>query len=933
MEDEGVETTPQEITPQETGGTHEPSILDWLRENISSPRRIFDALVAGLKVPADTADFHAVVESRDGQPLEPPSISHTPTPGEAAPSESKPPAEEARAPDVGESAGVVSLAENAGTSAVAASPEARRPAESEGSQPEPAAGAEPVEPISSAEETQEMPPGRSAEVAFSIQVPVGVRVDLTIDALEGSDGQPQVNISGGDSEGAPVVIKMLSARTQPGAGESQALPPARPTPAPTYADRLRLPAIPFRELWERARGVLNARGMTVSLGAVLFIMGGIVYLLTRLIALDQFPIYFFADEAYQVVFAERLIENHFWSANQLGIPVYIEAAGLRWTPMISTYFHAIAILLAGKSIVVARATSTFISLLGVAAAAFTLKKVFKLRFWWVAVIFLSAVPAWFLHTRTAFETVMTASFYATFLYFYLRYREDEPRFLYPALVFGALTFYSYSIGQPIMGAAALLLFFSDLRYHWDHRGTLLRGLPIVILLAVPFIIFRIKEPGAIGTHLRAVDSYLLQDISLPNKIVQFIGHYLQGLSPGYWFFPNSKDLIRHRMVGFGHLPLWSLPLAIVGLVIVVRGIRDSKYRALILSMLAVPFGAALLDVTITRVLAFIIPASVVISIGIDWAMRQAERWASQAIIAGGTFALLAIVSVLMMRTALVSGPFWSDDYGLYGLQYGAKQVFAEAIPEIWESEPQARFYVSSTWANGTNQFLDFFYDGEERERVQISGIESYLMEKREISENDIFVLTPPEYQHVLDSEKLNIVNTDRVVDYPDGNPGFYFVRLEYVENIDQILEAERLERLLPLEGEVEIDGQPVKVIYSRNDMGQLRDMFDGDFFTLMRGMEANPYNLEFQFPAPRTLTALVGDFGMMDFTITVDLYAPQAAEPVQYLLTERDVTTDPHIEMQFDRGPEEVTRMTISIENLLAGETANIHIRELEFLP
>jgi hypothetical protein len=154
-----------------------------------------------------------------------------------------------------------------------------------------------------------------------------------------------------------------------------------------------------------------------------------------------------------------------------------------------------------------------------------------------------------------------------------------------------------------------------------------------------------------------------------------------------------------------------------------------------------------------------------------------------------------------------------------------------------------------------------------------------------------------------------------------------------VDNIDQILEAERLERQKPLEGEVEIDGQQVKVVYSRNDMGQLRDMFDGDFYTLMRGMEANPYTLDFTFPDPRPLTGLSGDFGKMDFTITVELYAPGVGEPVRYELTERDVTTDPHIEMSFDRGPEPVDRMTISIQNLLAGDTANIHIRELEFLP
>ncbi len=931
-DDESKGISAQEMPSELDEGISEPSVLDWLRANVSSPRRILDALVESLSPPPVEAELHPTAHSDEPSPAKTAPVGEAPAEAALRGREADVAAEPEEAAHGSDASERRSLGENGGEELAGTAGEASR-VEEGASSAGPGSGRELRMRVPPQRETQKREATRRAEVQFSIQVPVGMRVHLTVDALEGSDGEPLVDISGEASEGEPVEVKVLSARASAGAERAEGRAAMGPPPWASLADRIRLPAIPLGQIWGRASGLLDARRTAVSLGTVLFVMGGIVYLLTRLIALDRFPIYFFADEAYQVVFAQRLIENHFWSANQFGIPVYIEAAGLRWTPMISTYFHAISILLAGKSIVVARATSVFVSVIGVVAAALTLKKVFKLRYWWVVVIFLAAAPAWFLHTRTAFETVMTSAFYATFLYFYLRYRTEEPKFIYPALVFGALTFYSYSIGQPIMGVAALMLFFSDLRYHWENRRTLARGLPILVLLAIPFIIFRIKEPGAIGTHLRAVDSYLLQDGSLPSKAVQFLGHYLQGLSPLYWFFPNSKDLIRHRMVGFGHLPVWSFPLAIIGLVIAVRRIRESKYRALILSMLAVPFGAALLDVTITRVLAFIIPASILISIGIDWALQQAERWGSQITIASGSFALLAIVSVLMMRTALVKGPFWSDDYGLYGLQYGAKQIFAEAIPQIWEQEPDAHFLVSSTWANGTNQFLDFFYDGERRGQVEISGIESFLMDKLDIAQNDIFVLTPPEYQQVLDSRKLRVVDLERIVDYPDGNPGFYFTRLEYVENIDQILEAERLERQKPLEGEVEIDGQQVKVAYSRNDMGQLGDMFDGDFFTLMRGMEANPYTLDFTFPAPRPITGLAGDFGKMDFTITVELYAPGASEPVQYELTERDVTTDPHIEMQFGRGPGEVARMTVSIENLLAGDTANIHIRELEFLP
>jgi 4-amino-4-deoxy-L-arabinose transferase-like glycosyltransferase len=893
----------------------DPSILDWLKENISSPRKIFEALRSSLRSSEEGEARRERESSLQANQID------VPKPGGLPPEPiSEQTSEEVtREPEpVPTAGGELTESHAGGTSA---------PEETPPSPPEPSTD-RPLE----REETHEPRSGRVAEVQFSIQVPIGSRVKLTVDAVRREDGEASIEISENDDLQEPTEIRILSAQSQTPAQVPSSLSSTRRIQTPSPGERISLPTIPFGDVWAGMKGHLRARGISITLGTSLFVLGGIIYMITRLASLDQFPIYFFADEAYQVVFAERLIENNFWSPNELGIPVYIEAAGLRWTPMISTYFHALSILLAGKSVVVARTTSTLVGLLGVVAVSLTLKRVFKQRTWWVATIFLAAVPAWFLHSRTTFETVMTSAFYACFLYCYLRYRHAEPRYLYPAIAFAALTFYSYSIAQVIMGMAALMLFISDWQYHWENRQTLLRGIPLLVIFAVPFIIFRIKEPEAIGTHLRAVDSYLLQDITLGQKITQFLSRYLNGLSPLYWFFPNSKDLIRHQMVGYGHFPTWSLPFALIGLVIALRKIHDSRYRGVILAMLAVPFGAGMLDVTITRTLAFILPTSIIISFGLDWGMQQAERWLSPRIISFGTFTILGALSIIMFRTALVKGPLWSDDYGLYGMQYGAKQLFAEAIPEYWDSDPEIQFHVSSTWANGTNHFLDFFLDGDRRTKVQISGIDDYLTEKREISENDLFVLTQPEYQKAAESSKLKEIDVDRVISYPDGNPGFYFVHLEYVEVIDEILAAERLERQQPLEGEVEIDGQSVEVVYSRTDMGNLADLFDDDEFTLLRGLEANPFKLEFTFPEPQPITGIYGFFGMMDYEIAVDAYADLESDPVHYEISESNVQVEPQIEIQFDQGPQMIQRVELSIENLLSGDTAHIHIRELDFL-
>jgi hypothetical protein len=61
---------------------------------------------------------------------------------------------------------------------------------------------------------------------------------------------------------------------------------------------------------------------------------------------------------------------------------------------------------------------------------------------------------------------LRVAFYAWFLYFYLRYRTQEPRHLITALLFGALSFYSYTGGQLGVVLTGLLLLITDARYHW-----------------------------------------------------------------------------------------------------------------------------------------------------------------------------------------------------------------------------------------------------------------------------------------------------------------------------------------------------------------------------------------------------------------------------------------------------------------------------------
>ncbi|MGD8822684.1 MAG: glycosyltransferase family 39 protein, partial [Anaerolineales bacterium] len=197
---------------------------------------------------------------------------------------------------------------------------------------------------------------------------------------------------------------------------------------------------------------------------VLFGLALLIYLLTRLIALEDFPIYFFTDEAVQTQLAADFIRDGFRGYDGVLLPTYFENASL-FNLSLSVYVQVLPTFFFGKSVFVTRAVSVLITLTGVWAVGLILKNIFKLKLWWAGVLVLSITPVWFLHSRTAFETVIMVSMYAWFLYFYLLYREKDPKYLYLALLFGALTFYSYSPGQLIMVGTGLFLLFSDLRYH------------------------------------------------------------------------------------------------------------------------------------------------------------------------------------------------------------------------------------------------------------------------------------------------------------------------------------------------------------------------------------------------------------------------------------------------------------------------------------
>lgn len=745
-----------------------------------------------------------------------------------------------------------------------------------------------------------------------------------------------------------------------------------PNPLPDNPANLELPPAEIKQsdVSINMRGIVKhkASAWPIGLGNTLFALALGIYLATRLIGLTRFPIYFFTDEAIHTVQAARLVHNKFEGPNHEFLPTYF-MNGPYYNLSSSVYIQILPYLIFGRSAYATRATSVLITLIGAIGVAVILRKVFKLPHWWMGTLLLSIAPAWFLHSRTAFETAEFVAFYAGMLCTYLLYRYQSTRYVFLMIVLGALAFYAYSPGRAVILVTGMLLFISDLGYHWKHRSIVFAGLILAVILGIPLIRFQITYPQAATSQLSNLGSYWIQPIPLKEKLSLYQTIYLKGLSPVYWFSPQPADLLRHLMKGYGNLLFGTLPFAFLGFVIALwEGLGRAfwnfvrrktpnplapAYRAILIAMLAAPSGSALVGIGITRVLVFVIPATLFIAIGLSrllaWISEPSQplntpndtndqtasvlslltRWKTWRLphtwVAWAVFAVLSIYNLHMLRDSLINGPLWYRAYDLGGLQYGAFQIFDE-VEEYAEQHPDTHITLSPSWANGTDVLAEFFLHYPTN--IQMGTIEGHFYRRLPLDDRMVFVMIPSEYTRVLESGKFTNIRVDQTLAYPDGTPGFYFVRLSYVSNIDEILAKEYASRQQLIADQVIIDGQLVQIRHSLLDMGNASMMFDNNPDTVARTMEANPFVIELTFPEPRPIREISMIIGSTHVQITARLYAQPGASPIEFSTDKIGTVSQPQVTLDFGQMVA-VQVLYLAILDPTRSEPTNIHIWEI----
>jgi hypothetical protein len=131
--------------------------------------------------------------------------------------------------------------------------------------------------------------------------------------------------------------------------------------------------------------------------------------------------------------------------------------------------------------------------------------------------------------------------------------------------------------------------------------------------------------------------------------------------------------------------------------------------------------------------------------------------------------------------------------------------------------------------------------------------------------------------------------------------------------------------------DIKLGNETFRLIHSPLDIGQAKDAFDNNLDTLMRGRNANPFIMDFEFPQSEAIKGFMMDMGRMDFYLRVKVYAPGGSEPVVYQGEYRDQPPIPHVDMDFVNGPGQVRRIYIEVEQINPPDEVHVHIRELVF--
>lgn len=654
--------------------------------------------------------------------------------------------------------------------------------------------------------------------------------------------------------------------------------------------------------------------------------------------LTIFPCYFFCDEAINGVEAYGVLTGSHYS-EPVGIlwPKFFKGFG-DYELALSVYLNVPFVKLFGLNEFAVRLTTAVISLIGVCAAYVWIHWIFKLRAGWLTFVVFAVSPLWFIHSRTGFHLILPVSFFLAFGTCYILAFSRHPLFVVPAAVFGAATFYCYTSARGWIIIALLLLLLVNFKRHLRYWKRTLIGSLLIIGLLGPYIHLHITHPDIAMKRLTTLRNYTgTTEQLLMQRIPALISNYINGLNPIYWYSwkkalqPGTPE--RHVIPQFPHLFFWTLPFMIIGLGVSFWQIRAFEYRTLLALLAAVPVPAALAQFNQLRAMPVGVLFLVFALIGMGWIYRLLKnfprlRQALSIIL----FIVLGIYAVWFRNHVYQKAMYEYSDYGFYGVQMGAPEVFAW----IQEYAPRdARILLSPQLFNAGDIFIPFYLRGTIAQNTQIFDAAQLCKTSTPAPERAFYIVPASFFEWPLLRDCPLIKEVVAEILDKRQKPLFHIVTIQKPPQFDAWLQQLQQERTILQTDSAVWQDRPIKVEHSRFDMGNVQALFDGALRTFARTDQVNPARCVIHLPEEMPLKKVKLTTSHVK-TVKVAIKTSSSGQTVTpWNLTTTtmryDATQWPYEEYIFEppEFPQKVNTIEIAVTNTLTDQYGHVHIQEI----
>ena len=681
----------------------------------------------------------------------------------------------------------------------------------------------------------------------------------------------------------------------------------------------------------------------------LFWGGILVYLVTRLWGVANYPLAFDGDEAGIVVLGRALSDAGFRDGYGIWFPIFF--AYPNWNPDVGVYVHLLASSIFGVSVTVARVTAVVLSVPAPFALAAALRWGFSARGWWLAPYVLSALPIWFHLSRTAYDSATWVAFFACAVAAYYRYRYHNPEWALQFVVASLLTFYSNAVAHlfaVLLTGVALVV---DWRYHraqW-RAWRIPAGLGLVGLL--PLLTFLTKNPEYLNQRLDSTHPHWGDGTKpIMDTLVAQAQAAAISLNPMVWFVSENRgryvDVTGYHNYYPGTMPLlpWWVGISVlIGLICLWLPAFKGR-RALMLSLLAISIApTAISRFAPTRSLAAIVP---IVLLSLYWA---------DAVLPSGRRARLAVGAAALVVTtasafatlnqALTTQSTRVQDFGGYGIQWGSKEVFA-LVNQRLRATPDARVMVTTDWTWGGHHFIKFYIDRQDlvSGRVFLGSLETILKAREPWGPELWAILSPAQLDSLRERMRVGTAEGtgSRVVEaavtdsipHPDGSPGFVMVHLREASNIAGILAAERAAANRPTYSDMTVDGQLVRVGTTSVDDGVVEPVLNHAPNALVRFAGPNPTVIDVSYATVRPVSGIRLVLGAGMWKVTARLSGQGAGATLDLTGTGQQDGPNSVVNLNVIGAPFQTRRIVYEILQPNATEDdSTVHLYSVEVRP